>query len=185
MPKLILSICGPSAVGKATLLKGFLDPVHGPKLRSDFQLPVGNLITVGLSPRDCQRLLLPQFLDDDVVLHKWQLSHATDERQRVTDEIDLFHFACPGVEHRVVFLWLPWEQWWHGHRAKEPHLTNATLKGDVVWIYNTVLAKLQTNRWGIELEHFGWYYPKAGGPPIYQRLAKAPEHPASFNDRPE
>ena len=59
----------------------------------------------------------------------------------------------------MVFLWLPWDQWWHGFRSKYPSET-ASLKGTVDWIYHTLLPTLGANNPGLAIEHYSWRYPK-------------------------
>ena len=163
----ILSICGPSAVGKTTLIK-YLN--ENKEIRSIFGLTEGReIITTGDGFKPIEEIKNDINDTDCYILHKWQRCDK-DELKEIKDLREKF----PNATHKIIVLWLPWENWWYGFRSK--HNDNKEpMEIHINWWYKTIIPELQEI--GLPIEHYEMIYPKSGRAAKYSKLEKMPKEP--------
>lgn len=177
MPKLIMSLCGPSACGKATLMDRLMRE-DASDVRSLLRIPDGQLITVGEGDEFHAKPEVPTVGNSDIIVHKWQLNRDIySDTLAVMPEIDWMKEQFPTTPHRIVFMWLPLMQWWHGMRSKNDSGRHQSLSDVLDWIYETLLPTLEGNSHNIPVEHLFWYYPVNGDKAVYSLLEQCPERP--------
>lgn len=147
-------------------------------IRSVLQVPEGNLQLVGHTSTFHSSFKIPAMKPQDIVLHKWQLNRkAGSDELNILCEIEWMKRQFPEAEHRIIFLWLPLMQWWHGVRSKQDTGLQQSIVTMLDWIYETLIPGLEDNSDSTPIEHLFWHYPLSGSAPVYEWLTECPKRP--------